>query len=507
MNERHIVWYKRDLRLQDHRPLSEAAARGDVLPLYIIEPSLLAAPDFDPAHYAFIRDCLTELRDRLARLGQPLVVRVGEVISVLEALYEERLFTHLWAHEETGTMLTFERDEAVRAWAADSNIPFTEYPQNGVIRGLRKRDGRWARRWQKRMTRPVVLQPDSLPPLPDVDPGPIPTHEALCIAPNNRDVQRGGETIAHDLLTSFLAVRGARYSREMSSPVTAVTACSRLSPHIAWGSISIRQIYQATVQRTEQIRALPEEDRAALDAPWLRSLRAFEGRLRWHGHFMQRLESDVRIEFESLVPQFDELREDEFNEEYYAAWCSGRTGFPMVDACMRSLSETGWVNFRMRAMLVSFAAYNLWLDWRRFHHFLARQWIDYEPGIHLSQCQMQSGVTGMNALRIYSPVKQGYDHDPQGVFIRRWVPELADVPLDYLHEPYNMPTDVQKEVGCEIGVDYPAPIVDHKATAKEARRRVNDVKYRPDVQETIDAMFEKHGSRKRPASRRSKQKQ
>ena len=492
-----IVWFKRDLRVRDHQPLYQAAQQGGVLPLYVVEPSVITADDFGTRHWEFIAGCLSELRTALAAIGQPLIVRTGEVTDVLTALYDQVGEVVLWAHEETGNGITFQRDKAVRRWAKDRGVSFYELPQNGVVRALSDRDG-WSKQWEQRMMVPTVEAPDIIPSLSELDPGDIPTTEALGLLPLEGTVQRPGEQAAHEVLRSFLYERGETYYRALSSPVSAYEHCSRLSPHIAWGTISLRTVVQALRHRREE---LSNDDPAA--ANWKKSFRAFEARLHWQSHFMQKLEREPRIEYESFVPAYDALRADDFNEERYHAWCSGLTGFPMVDACVRALRYTGYLNFRMRAMLVSFASYDLWLDWRSYGHFLAREWTDYEPGIHYSQLQMQSGTTGINTLRIYSPTKQGKDHDPDGTFIRQWVPALKNVPLKYLHEPSKMPFDIQQTVGCVIGIDYPEPLVDHVAAAREAKKRIYELRRQPELRRQAEAVMEKHGSRKRPSSRRS----
>jgi deoxyribodipyrimidine photo-lyase len=193
---------------------------------------------------------------------------------------------------------------------------------------------------------------------------------------------------------------------------------------------------------------------------------------------MQKLEDEPAIEFRNFARSADGLRPGDVgvpmtaqDEERLAAWCEGRTGFPMVDACMRSLRATGWLNFRMRAMLVSFAAYHLWLHWTHTAPFLARAFLDFEPGIHYSQFQMQSGTTGINTLRIYSPAKQVLDHDPEGAFIRAQLPALSRVPARDLAEPHRMPASAQRAAGCIIGRDYPAPVVDHACAYRQARER------------------------------------
>ena len=172
------------------------------------------------------------------------------------------------------------------------------------------------------------------------------------------------------------------------------------------------------------------------------------------------------------------------------------TGYPFVDACMRSLTYEGWINFRMRAMLISFASYNLWIDWRITGKHLAKLFTDYDPVIHYSQLQMQSGVTGINSIRIYNPVKQSQEHDPKGEFIKKWVPELRDVPITFIHEPWNLTLKQQTEYNCQIKKDYPIKIVDYKKTTLIAKKRIFDVKKRKNFEKESSIIYEKIGSRK-----------
>lgn len=284
-----IVWFKRDLRLHDHEPLVRALQTGPVLPLYIIEPSILYAPDFDASHYLFVRQSLRELREELANLGQPLIVRQGEAIEVLEELRAEGWVAGIWAHEETGNGVSYQRDRGVRAWAKTSRVPFCEIPSGGVVRRLKSRD-------------------------------------------------------------SWIGIRQSRMGRKPLSKPSAL--------------------------------------------------------------------------------------------------------------------------------------------------HLAKLFLDYEPGIHYSQFQMQSGTTGINTVRIYNPTKQARDRDADGAFIRRWVPELQSVPAGLLATPWLMSQSEQLRAGCFIGETYPAPIVDHDAAIKHAKSRIYEVRNRPETQRLADEIRFKHGSRR-----------
>ncbi len=497
-----IVWLKRDLRLEDHRPLCEAARGGaPLLTLYVYEPEIVGAEDFDPSHLVFINQSLVELDRRLRDIGGRLTYRVGRLPDVFDRLHAEHGIARLWSHEESGNGLTYARDQRVAAWCRAHHVPWTQVPQHGVFRPHPSRDG-WAQRWTARMSEAILPAPQELVVVPVVDAGSVQTPADLGLAGSTKTLaQPGGESHGQRLLQTFLERRGVDYRRAMSAPRPAWTACSRLSPYLTFGCVSMRQAYQATRERQARVAELHAVG-ASCDPRWARSLASFQSRLRWHCHFIQKLEDEPALEYRNLSHAYDGLREGDFNQAYFAAWQEGRTGYPMIDACMRALHQSGWINFRMRAMLASFAAYHLWLHWRPTGVFLARHFLDYEPGIHYAQFQMQSGVTGINSVRIYSPGKQVLDHDPDGTFIRRFVPELARVPASFLAEPHRMPVAMQTEAGCRVGRDYPAPVVDHATVYARARERLGAVRQTEFARREAQRVYARHGSRERPLSGR-----
>lgn len=486
-----VVWFKRDLRVQDHPALVQASQVGPVLPLYIAEPELWQQPDASERQWSFVAETLSELRDDLLKLGQPLVVRTGTVTSVLSDLKSAGLITALWSHEEIGNDWTYQRDLRVAAWCTENGIDWKELFNHGVFRKLKSRDG-WAARRSKLMDLPVCKAPPLMP--IEIDVGQIPSAQALGIDRDHCEGRQiGGRGAGLERLESFLNRRGEHYQRAMSSPLEGANACSRVSPYLAWGALSIREVSQAT-QRQQSALSVGANQ-------WRRSLRSFSGRLHWHCHFIQKLEDEPSIEFENLHSLYDGLRPKAPDPVLLAAWCMGETGYPFLDACMRSLQATGWLNFRMRAMVMATASYHLWLNWRQPGLHLARMFTDYEPGIHWSQVQMQSGTTGINTVRIYNPVKQGYDQDQSGSFIRRWLPELSPISDEHIHEPWKAPNAPQL-----LGKRYPERAFDHLLAAKAAREKVWGVRSGKAFRDQAKAIANKHASRKTRSTDRPKRK-
>jgi deoxyribodipyrimidine photo-lyase len=481
MSELTICWFKRDLRIHDHPALAHAARGGAVLPVFIFEPEAWKQSDASGRHFEFLLETLEALRGDLEKVGLTLVTRVGAAVEVLEALRKTHGATRLVSHEETGNDWSFRRDRVVAEWARAQGVEWVELPQCAVVRRLPSRD-----LWQKHRQ---AFVNGLIPALPGDIRGvsarsdPYPNADMFGLQDHCPGRQTGGRLAAQETLASFLSTRGQTYRRAMSSPLEGAEACSRLSPHLALGALSIREVVQAGQRRAAEVKGRRDG--------WTGSMKSFQSRLAWRDHFIQKLEDEPRLEYQCLHPAYEGLRPATPDASLLAAWEGGQTGLPFLDACMRSLDATGWLNFRMRAMVMAVASYHLWLDWRATGAVLARKFTDYEPGIHWSQVQMQSGTTGMNSIRIYNPIKQGHDQDPTGAFTRYWLPELHQVPDRFLQEPWNW-----EGAGGILGRKYPKPIVDVVQAARRAREAVWAIRKQAGFRDQAHHLVQKHGSRK-----------
>ncbi|MEM9723019.1 MAG: deoxyribodipyrimidine photo-lyase, partial [Bacteroidota bacterium] len=475
----NVVWLKRDLRLRDHPPFQAAIEAGlPILPLYCFEPSLLNAKMYAPRHWRFVYESIQSLNLQLQVYGARVNVFHAELGEVLNTLWGTYQICTIYAHQETGVKLTFDRDRWVQKFCEQHEIELVEFQQDGVGRALKHRGG-WEERWKTHMNAPqvegeyttgkwIVWEGTTL------DACGFPES----ITQPDKNFQPGGETYAWRYLKSFTTERAKNYTPHISKPEFSRKSGSRLSPYLAYGNLSARQIHQYVSWYQQQV-------------PHGEMLGHFHERLWWRSHYMQKLETEYRIEWENLNTGFDCLRW-ELNEDIFEAWSSGYTGYPMVDASMRCLIATGFMNFRMRAMLATFWCFTLQQPWQPAADYTARLFLDFEPGIHYAQWQMQAGMSGYHTLRIYNPTTQSQRHDPSGEFVRKWVPELREVPAPQIYEPWKMTQMEQVFYHCRIGEAYPAPIVNLEQAHQHAKDAYWRVRQSPAVQHQLIEIWRKH---------------
>ncbi|MEM8602925.1 MAG: deoxyribodipyrimidine photo-lyase [Cyanobacteria bacterium P01_H01_bin.121] len=450
--QRTIVWFRRDLRIADHAPLARAARRGVVIPVFILDAALLKHPETGSARVAFMLDCLKSLDADLRQRGSYLIVRSGDPVTVLPDLLQETAAEGIYAYLDFERIYGRVRDARLNRALDQTNFKIRWFEPLGAISELvpypQYRD-----RWYRDMRTECIPTPQQITTPPELHRSPIPTLADLGLEADGKPIPPAGTTAARELLTDFLTNKVDRYYWQLSYP--SAEATTGLSPHIKFGAISIRECYQTSQNALKQIASEKIQ----------RTRKQLISRLRWGSGFAQRFRYLPQLELRSLYRVFDDDGWA-FDEKLYQAWQDGQTGFPIVDAAARCLQATGgWqgLNFRSRAIYASFLSNLLGMDWRYGALHFMRHLIDGDCPIDHYQWAMQAGVThcaDKTWTRIYNPAQAAIDRcDPDGLFIKRWVPELADVAPEDLGAPPRIN-------------GYPAPILDYKIAR---RRRVKQL--------------------------------
>ncbi len=478
--EINVVWFKRDLRLQDNEAIYNAlSSKKRTLLLYVFEKSLIDDPHYDERHWNFIKQSIVDLNNQLEQYSTQILCVTSEVTSVFNQLQNEFNIHTVFSHQETGLLITYNRDKDFARYCRNNSIKWIENKNNGVLRGLLNRVN-WLKSWEEymnvkqfspRFKSDLFLSTSKITELEKY------FYKTNLDTLENSNFQKGGTSVALKYANSFFNERHKNYMFHISKPELSRKSCSRLSPYIAWGNLSIRQVYQ------KALSSLNDKNK--------KQISAFISRLRWQAHFIQKFEMEHTMEEVSLNKGYHKLKKS-ISIEYQTAWKEGKTGFPLIDASMRCLIETGYLNFRMRSMLVSFFTHILWQPWQASSQHLSKLFLDFEPGIHFPQLNMQAGETGTNDLRVYNPIKNSILHDENAEFIKKWVPELAELPKAFIHEPYLMTPLDQQFNNFELGEDYPKPIVNIKTNRKKALDILWSMKSDIDVIEENKRILKKH---------------
>ena len=451
-----VWWIRRDLRLTDNQALKAACETANrIIPLFIIDPFFAKSDYVGTKRLAFLYAGLRQLDGDLRQIGSRLVVRHGRPRDILSTLLAESGASTIFA-EEDFSQYARQRDSEIA-----QNLPLqlvaglTVHPPGTLLKQDSTpytvftpfKKNAWL---QRPLPRPedILPPPQKLKTPSNIASDPLPIEP---LSPPDAPF-KPGEAEAQRRLRAFANGSLARYAQERD--MVGVDGTSRLSPYLRFGMISARQ---AVVAANQAFQQAPNKEAKKSAETWLSELIWREFYIHILYHFPHVLRGSFRPEYDQIVWRNDPAE--------FKAWCDGRTGYPIVDAAMRQLNIIGWMHNRARMIVASFLVKDLLIDWRWGEKYFMQQLVDGDPASNNGGWQWTAG-TGTDAapyFRIFNPTTQAKKFDPDGRYIHYWVPELADVPNGFLHEPWTMPPLLQKSAGCTIGQDYPTPIVDHKA--------------------------------------------
>lgn len=453
----NVVWLKRDLRTDDHESFYHAEKLcDDYIVVYLFEPKQINYSDYSYRHQNFIFNSILEMNKNLSLFNRQVHIFHADADVFFNYLSEKYKVNSVFSYQESGIKNSWDRDQKIAKLFQLKSIKWKEFENQSVKRGLANRKG-WDKLWfeyaNSKITSNNFTKNDfNL----DETPFDFNIEKFSFLKSYPTKFQPAGEEYALKYLDSFIQNRVKDYNKYISQPERSRYSCGRISTYLSWGNITARQIFQR-VKKSQEYQMNK------------RNFDSFLTRLKWRSHFIQKFEVDCSYEKISINRGYEQMNYPN-NNFLLDQWKKGQTGFPLVDACMRCLIDTGWLNFRMRAMLVSFLCHYLEQDWRRGVYHLAQLFLDYEPGIHYPQFQMQAGVTGINAIRVYNPVKQSKEKDVDGKFIKKWIPELSKINSAFIHEPWKL-TDIDL-IGISIPEIYRVPVISFKLSTTPVKKQL-----------------------------------
>jgi deoxyribodipyrimidine photo-lyase len=475
---RILHWFRKDLRLDDNTALSEAArdAGGDVVPFYASEPAILSRDDIAPARVRYVLGALRALDEGLRESGTHLALAHGEAAErVLAAAREAGADAVYWNDEYEPALR--ERDAAVERALREAGVRVKRFHDRLIVPPgavATKAGGPFTVFTPFRRACEALEVSSPLPAPAKLAPNPLParalaTLERLGFAPPAAAPWPAGEREARARLERFVCGRNDAAGRGLASyvagrDVPSEPSTSRLSADLKFGAIGIRRVV-ATV-------------RAAAGVPALREPAArFVEELRWRDFFAHVLWHFPHVERGAFRREYDAIPWGG-TDAHFEAWCGGRTGYPIVDAGMRELLATGFMHNRVRMLVASFLTKDLLLDWRRGERHFMRHLVDGDLASNNGGWQWAAG-TGTDAapwFRVFNPVLQGRRFDPDGAYVKRWLPELAGLPATLVHAPWEAPPLVLASHGVAPGASYPFPLVEHAVQREKALAMYRAVK-------------------------------
>lgn len=443
-----VVWHCRHLRTTDHPALTYGADSAEtILPLFVFDPSFYTDGGLAcDSRVRFLHESLSDLADQYEERGGALTLAHGDPISILDGFHDAG-WDIVTTADPTGRY-GLKRDNAV---ATRSDVTFVD--ADGLVRDQENSRENWSDRVEDWFTSDQCAWDETTVAIQHIE-TPVTIErieDAYDVTPQKEHRPAGGTSAGRAVLAEFTE-KLPSYPENISAPTDARTGTSQLSPYFRFGCVSVRQAYQTIDSDCRDSRAK----------------QLFVSRLYWNRHYNQKLVDHSGWMDTAVNPVMEGFHADTHNPELVEAWKQGQTGYPMVDASMRCLAATGWLNFRMRAMCASVLCdlfqqpWKIGADWFYYHL------LDADPAINYTQFQIQAGMDGTNMMRVYNPRKQVRENDPDGEFVSKWVPELAALPDTHLDQPEKTPVHVQEECGVSIGEDYPYPVVEYEA----ARERI-----------------------------------
>lgn len=502
---RIVHWFRRDLRLADNTALMTAVtdSAGDVVPLFVLDDDLLKGKHIAPARVAFMLDCLRQLDAPLREMGSQLIVRRGkpeaEVLRLAQetgadAVYFNRDYTpasrardqrvtdalhaggiHVESYRD---LVVFEEDELLTGEGRPYTV-FTPYKRAWLSRLEEVRSGNGDLRLEMSDWSSLRANPQSQ--ISHLKSLPIPTADELGFTETQR-VPKGGERNAMEILMAFKDSGTLEaYSTQRDFPAVG-NGTSHLSPYLRFGAISPRQCLKVAID------AMPYA------FPQKKSFSPASSDAKKHGADAWISELIWRDFYHQILYHFPHVKRDHFNRAYanlrygtgdarkdamlLEAWKAGMTGYPIVDAAMRQMNSVAWMHNRCRMIVASFLTKDLLQDWRAGERYFMQKLVDGDPAANNGgwQWAASTGTDAQPYFRIFNPRLQSERYDPNGDFIRQWIPELKNVPDEYIHAPAEMPPLIQQQAGCVIGENYPAPIVNHATQKEEVLKRFQAVR-------------------------------